>query len=214
MTDSSFRQPSLFKWTALSIATLFGIVLLWMITDFKQRILVSMEKAEATLDNAKRSVDNVNSKLPAILVEVKQTSQTLARVADDVELMKRVAGIDHESQDRGVRGFALYADELQQILNEQAVAHPAKILKEEVVGSDLKVVETLEEFLVGLSKEMIVAILPVSKSRQEILYRVCHSGVRRVPFYIQIEDAEPVLLEEFVKEHHAASRELPEFFSE
>lgn len=86
------------------------------------------------------------------------------------------------------------------------------ILIEEVFGSGLKKTDTAEEFLVGLNKEMVAVILPLAKSKQEILYRACHSGPpRRKPFHIQFPDEEPVTLEEFIQRYHAESAELPPY---
>ncbi len=208
------NQSQVFKWSCLAVGVAFGVILLWMIADFKRKMVVSLDKAEATVGQVQQSVEKVNANMPAVLEEIRQTSHTLSRVADDVELMKRVAGISNENEQRGFRGLAIYADELQQLLADESAGKDVKILIEEVVGSDLKVVESVEEFLVGLNKEMILTVLPLSKSRQEILYRVCRSGIRRKPFYIQFGDAEPVLLKEFIREHHPASRDLPEYQSE
>ncbi len=200
-----------FKWVCLGVGVTFGFILLWMIADFKRKMVVSLDQAEATVGQVQQSVEKVNANMPAVLKEIRETSRTLARVADDVELMKRVAGISSEDEQRGVRGLAIYADELQQILADESEGKGAIILVEEVVGSDLKEVESVAEFLVGLNKEMILTVLPFSKSRQEVLYRVCRSGIRRKPFYIQFDNAEPVLLKEFICQHHPASRELPEY---
>ena len=66
--------------------------------------------------------------------------------------------------------------------------------------------------ILGLNKEMIALILPVAKSKQEILYRATHSGPpRRKPFYLQFPGAEPVTLGQFIKQHHAESASLPAY---
>lgn len=198
-----------FKWTCLGTGLVFGTLLLWMIADFKSKLLAAVEKAESTVGQVQSSVENVNAAMPSLLEELRDSSQTLSRVANDVELMKRVAGLAHDQSDRGVRGLAVYADEIQQVLAQKIEGKPAQILVEEVIGSDLKVLESAEEFLVGLNKEMILTILPLSKSRQEVLYRVCRSGIRRKPFYIQLGEHNPQRLEEFIREQHSASRDLP-----
>ena len=204
-------QSNLFQWVCLAAAILFGLILLWMIADFKKKMIVALDKAEATVSEVQGSVEKVNSQMPQVLSEIKETSTTLSGLAKDVELMKRVAGIGDEDQTRGVRGLALYADELQQLLDEKFQDRDGNVLLEEVIGSDLKKEESAEAFLVGLSKEMVLTILPLSNSKEEVLYRICHSGIRRKPFYIQFDSEEPQLLEEFIREHHSPSRDLPKY---
>lgn len=205
------EQRDRFRWICLGMACLFGVILLWMISDFKRRMIASVSRADLALKKVNESVEEVNNNLPEVIGEIRKTSNTLSRVADDVELLKSVAGVSNENVDRGFRGLAIYADEIQQLLADHAEGQDAHILVEEVIGSDLRVVETVAEFLVGLNREMIAAILPLSKSRQEVLYRATRSSFRRKPYYIQFGTADPIPLEEYLREHHAPSRDLPAF---
>lgn len=205
------NRGDLFRWTCLGVAILFGIGLLWLIVDFRNKVISAIDQSKQTIAKVQESVDKVDQRLPSILAEVHNTSETLSSVADDVKLMKRIAGVDSNGTSTGVRGLAVYADDLLQFLARQAENLKATILVEEIIGSDLKEVDSLSEFLVGLNKEMVLAILPLSKSREEMLYRVCRSSVRRVPYYIQFEDREPILLEEFIRTNHDASRALPAY---
>jgi len=208
--ESSSRGDA-FRWVCLGVAILFGIGLLWLIVDFRNKVISAIDQSKQTIAKVQESVDKVDQRLPSILAEVHNTSETLSSVADDVKLMKRIAGVDSNNTNTGVRGLAVYADDLQQFLAQQAENQKATILVDEIIGSDLKEVDSLPEFLVGLNKEMVLAILPLSKSREEMLYRVCRSSVRRVPCYIQFEDKEPILLEEFIRANHDASNELPAY---
>ena len=62
---------------------------------------------------------------------------------------------------------------------------------------------------------MISLILPLSKSRQEVLYRATHSGPpRRKPYYIRFPDDEPVKLEEYIRRHHPESAALSAYEAE
>jgi hypothetical protein len=98
------------------------------------------------------------------------------------------------------------------VLAKHATKKDATIWIEAILGSKLKKVTTAEEFLVGLNKEMVAIILPISRSKREILYRVCHSAPpRRVPFFIQFPGSEPVPLVEFIKRHHEETAGLPEY---
>ena len=211
MTEPNHQGASSFLWVSLLVFTTFGIILLWMIADFKRKMVSAVDDVQSTVAKVQLAAEEVDAKIPGIMQEVQQTSHTLSRVAEDVELMKRVAGVDNESNQRGFRGLAVYADDLQQFLATEVEGKSTSMLCEHVIETKLAVTESAEEFLVGLNREMVLAILPLAKSREEILYRVCHSSVRRVPFYIQFEWAEPVLLEDFIRENHAASQDLPAF---
>lgn len=192
----------MFKWICLSIAVIFGVVLLILIIDLKHDVTDS-------LDTAKEAVTTVNERLPEIIGEVKSGTETLAALAEDVELIKSVAGLNAEQSDRGVRGLATYADELQKVLAEQTAGKNVEVMKEKVIGKKLEVVESADEFLVGLSKEMVTLVL-FAKSKQEILDRACHTRrPRRTPFYLRFPDQEPVLLEDFIRANHPASAALP-----
>ncbi len=199
----------MFKWTCLSIAVIFGVVLLVLLFDLKHDVTDSMETAKAALVDANEAVETVNERLPEIIGEVKSGTETLAALAEDVELIKSVAGLDAGQSDRGVRGLATYADELQKVLSEKTAGKSVEVMKEKVIGKKLEVVESAEEFLVGLSKEMVTLVL-LAKSKQEILDRACHTmRPRRTPFYLRFPDQEPVLLEEFLRANHLASAEMP-----
>lgn len=204
----------MFKWACFGLAVLFGMAILALLYDLKRDVTASLETARTTASEANQAVGTVNARLPEILAEVKAGTKALSRVADDVELIRSVAGIQDETK-HNLRGLATYADEIQRVLASEAADRNAVILIEEVFGSDLKEVETLEEFLVGLNKEMVSLILPLSKSREEVLYRATYSGPpRRKPYYIRFPDAEPVKLEDFIKQHHPESAALPVYEAE
>jgi hypothetical protein len=192
----------MFKWTCLALAVVFGIALLVMIADLKHDVT-------ASIANANDAVVTVNQRLPEMISEVKTGTETLAGLADDVELIKSLAGISAEQSDRGVRGLANYADEIQKILARKIGGKGVEVMKERVIGKKLEVFETADEFLVGLSKEMVTLVL-FAKSKEEILDRACHSRrPRRTPFFLKFSNEEPILMEEFIRQHHPESAELP-----
>ena len=202
----------MFKWACFTVAVLFGIAILGLLYELKRDVTSSLETAHAAVSEANQAVTTVNARLPEILVEVKAGTETLSQLAEDVDLIRSVAGIQDEQGEHNLRSLATYADELQNVLAMQAADRDAVILIEEVFGSDLKEIETVEEFLVGLSKEMISLILPLSRSRQEVLYRATHSGPpRRKPYYIRLSDSEPVKLADFIRQHHPDSAALPAY---
>ena len=95
-----------------------------------------MTAAQAAVSDANQAVSTVNEKLPQIIVEVKKGTETLSALAEDVELIKSVAGVRSEQSERGMRGLATYADEVQKVLADQAADQGATILIEEIFGSD------------------------------------------------------------------------------
>ncbi len=208
-TMPSQSPDRLFKWACLAIATLFGAVVLYMIVDLKRDVTRSLDSAQSAVSEANTALGTVNEKLPTIVGEVKKGTEALSGLAEDVELLKSVMGI--EKSDRGLRGLTRYADEIETVLHEATTGKNAMIKIEAFIGTSLKDVETVDEFLIGLNKEIVV-ILAVAKSKEEVLWRVCHSGVpRRKPFYIAIDDGEPVTLSEFIKSRHQESAGLPDY---
>lgn len=202
------RSVSPFQWACLAAAILFGLTILWMIYDLKREVQRSLTAAGEATELGKEAMNTVNEQLPEMVVEVKKGTKTLAELSEDVKLIKSVTGVENENQ-RGLRGLAVYANEVQKFLAEQTEEKQAVILAEELIGSDLKQHSTMEEFLVALNREMVV-ILPLAKSRQEILWRLAHSGPpRRLPFHLKFPDQEPVKLEDYIRQHHPTSGELP-----
>jgi hypothetical protein len=201
----------MFKWVCLLAALAVSAVGLWMLANLKRDAQAAIQKADALMEReAKPALANVNEHLPQFLAEMQKVSATLGELSEDVRLIKSVVGIDPDAASRGVRSLMEYANDLQQFLDAEAGNRNAVILVENVVGSGLSEKDTLEEFLVGLSKEMTV-ILAAAKSKQEVLYRSTYSGIRRKPFYIQFPDSEPEPLEAWIRARHAASGALPAF---
>jgi len=201
----------MFKWTCFASASIFGVVLLVLIVDLKRDVTRALDNANAAVTEANETVATVNGRLPEMMAEVKTGTETLAGLAEDVELIKSLAGLNAEQSKQGFRGLATYADEVQKVLVDQTEGKGVVIMKEKIVGKKLEEVESMEEFLVGLSKEMVTLVL-LAKSKEEILDRACHSRrPRRKPFYLKFPDSEPVPLEEFVRSHHPESAGLPTF---
>ena len=199
----------MFKWACLTAAIVFGVIALVLIYDLKRDVTDSLHSAQQAVGKANAALETVNGELPTIVGEVKKGTETLSGLAEDVKLLKSVVGI--EKNDRGLRGLASYADQVEQALADATEGKDATIKIEAVIGSSLKDVESVNEFLVGLNKEIIL-ILALAKSKEELLWRGCHRGFPgRKPVYIQFFDAEPVLLQVYIKEIHEASAALPEY---
>jgi hypothetical protein len=202
---------AMFKWICFLSAMGVSAVGLWMLADLKRDAQAAIQKADALMEReAKPALTNVNEHLPQFLAEMQKVSATLGELSEDVRLIKSVVGINTDAASRGVRSLMEYANDLQRFLDTEAGDRNAVILVESVVGSGLSEKDTLEEFLVGLSKEMTV-ILAAAKSKQEVLYRSTYSGIRRKPFYIQFPGSEPEPLEAWIRARHAESAALPAF---
>ncbi len=215
MVESSSNQPipiGKFNWIWYGTAVGFGVAVLALVYDLKSDVTASLDSAQMAITEANKAIATVNEKLPDIVDAVNIGTETLSGLAEDVELLKSVAGIRNDQTDKGFRSLINYADEVQRVLAEEGEGKGAVILVEEVFGSDLKQLETLEEFAVGLSKEMVVLILPLAKSKQEILYRASYSAPpMRRPFFIQFPDTDPISLKEFIKKYHSESAALPDY---
>jgi hypothetical protein len=201
----------MFKWVCLLTAIVVSAIGLLLLADLKRDAAAAIEKADQLMEReAKPALTNVNEHLPQFLAEMKKVSATLGELSEDVRLIKSIAGVNPDAASRGVRSLLEYANDLQQFLEAEAANRNAVILIESVVGSDLTHKDTVEEFLVGLSKEMTL-ILAAAKSKQEVLYRATYSGIRRKPFYIKFPDSEPEPLQAWIRSNHPESSDLPEF---
>jgi hypothetical protein len=204
----------MFKWICLLSAIGVSAIGLWMLADLKRDAQAALQKADALVEQeAKPALANVNEHLPQFLAEIEKVSATLGELSEDVRLIKSVVGINTDAASRGVRSLMEYANSLQRFLDAEAGDRSAVILVESVVGSELTKRDTLEEFLVGLSKEMTI-ILAAAKSKQEVLYRSTTSGIRRKPFYIQFPNSEPEPLEAWIRARHTESAALAAFADE
>lgn len=108
----------MFKWICFGTAVLFGIAVLVLVHNLKTEVTASLDSAQKTVAQANQAVATVNEKLPEIVDGVKKSTETLSDLAEDVELIKSVAGIRSEQAKRGLRGLATYADEIQKTLTE------------------------------------------------------------------------------------------------
>lgn len=202
----------MFKWICFAAGLIVSLIALILLYQIKVDVAQKLESAKLTIDKSNQTLTTVNQKLPEIVAEIKKGTAALSDLAEDVELIKSVAGIDNDEPSRGIRSLAVYANEIQKRLASGTEGKDAIIMIEEIIGSDLKRVESVEEFLVGLNREMVSIILPLAKSKQEILYRATHSGPpRRKPFYLKFGDDEPVPLQEWIEKNHPESADLPNF---
>ncbi len=214
MDNSSSNLPSTisyFNWICYATGVVFGVAVLAFVYELKSDVTASLDSAQMAITEANKAIATVNEKLPDIVAAVNKGTATLSGLAEDVELLKSVARIQSD-QTQGLRGLVSYADQIQQVLAKEGEGKGAVILVQEIFGSDLKRKETVEEFMVGLGKEMLLIILPLSKSKQEILYRVSHSAPPlRKPFFIQFPDTDPISLGEFIKKYHGETAALPDY---
>lgn len=205
------RGSNMFKWVCLLAAIAISAIGLFLLADLKRDAEAAIQKADQLVEReAKPALTNLNEHLPQFLAEMQKVSATLGELSEDVRLIKSIVGINSDAASHGVRSLMEYANDLQRFLDAEAANRNAVVLVENVVGSELTQKDTVEEFLVGLSKEMTV-ILAASKPKQEVLYRATYSSIRRKPFYIKFPDSEPEPLEAWIRSTHAESSGLPAF---
>ncbi len=103
------------------------------------------DAAKAAVSNANKGLAVVNDRLPEMIDEVKTGTEALAGLAEDVELIKSLAGLNAERSKQGFRGLATYADDLQKALIERSEGKGVIVMKEKLIGKKLEEVESEEE---------------------------------------------------------------------
>ena len=106
-------QDSYFNWICYATAVVFGVAVLALIYGLKSEVTVSLDSAQMAITEANQAIGIVNEKLPDIVAAVNRGSETLSGLAEDVELIKSVAGIRGDQTDQGFRSLLNYADEIQ-----------------------------------------------------------------------------------------------------
>ncbi len=177
----------MFKWTCLGFALVAFLSLAWLTNDLRTHL----QATAAT----------VNDKLPEILEKTRRSSEILAALAEDVKLLRDLAGVSQQARDRSL---VRYADSLLDLLE---AADALVGLEKKVFGSGLKETLPAKEWLVGARKEALWQSFRC-KSKQELLAHLC-ANLYGSSWWIKAGDAEPQPLEDWFREHHDESRDLP-----
>jgi hypothetical protein len=175
----------MFKWACLSVASLFGLVLVWMINDVRS----DLQGITAA----------VQQNLPEILAKTKTSTETLAALSSDIRQLRDLSGATDQTRDRSL---AAYADSVLDLLEET----DAEIGVEKTFGSDLKDVLPAKEWVVAARKEGLWLAFR-AKSRREVLERLTNTKFGS-EWMIRPAGEKPQPLSEWLHEHHAETRQL------
>ena len=201
----------MFKWLCLTVAVIFLVVLGWMVNDIRLQVRQSSQMVQDTgqtvnehlpiiVEKSRTSTDIVAEHLPTIVEKTRTTTETLAELAEDVRQVKELLGVAHTARDQNL---VAYADS---VLKSIETSGGTIGLKKSLGGSGLKQSLPAKEWAVGARKEAVYLTV-VTKSKKDLVTRLADNWLGS-PWYIQIEGKEPVKLLDWLKVHHAATKEL------
>jgi hypothetical protein len=138
----------------------------------------------------KRTGRTVNQHLPEILAKTQTSTDTLAKLSEDIRQLRDLAGAT------GPRDATLarYADDL---LDRVESATDARIGVEAIIGKGLKDTQPAEEWTVEARKEALYLTF-AAKSREELLERLTKNKFGR-DWLIQEGQSGPVRLREWLE---------------
>jgi len=152
------------------------------------------------VEKSRTSADIIAENLPTIVEKTRTTTETLAELAEDIRQIKELLGVAHSARDQNL---VAYADS---VLKSIEASGGSIGLKKSLGGSGLKQPLPAKEWAVGARKEAVYLTV-VAKSKKELVTRLANNWLGS-PWYIQIEGREPVKLLDWLKVHHAATKEL------
>ena len=177
----------MFKWTCFGFAVLVTAALGWVVNDLRLQV--------------KRTTTLLNESLPQVLANTKKSTETLAKLSDDIKGLRDLAGVRGRSDE----SLVAYADSVLDLIE----ASGGQIGVEAVIGKEMKDVLPAVEWVANARKEALLAAVPLSKSKAEVLHRLTTTAFLRSPWLIQFEGADPVPLADWLRANHAETKELP-----
>lgn len=170
-----------FKWASLVLALITIAALGWVVNDLRVEV--------------KEISDTVNAHLAEIMVNTRETTETLAILAEDIRQLRDLAGATAGTPRD--RTLVAYADSLLDLIEST----DAQIgLEKKVFGEGLKDTVPAREWAVDARKEALWLTFRVA-SREEFLERLCKNKFGS-DWFIQIGDEEPLALIDWLQEHH------------
>jgi hypothetical protein len=176
------RTPLAWIYHALAIAAL--LVLIFLLNDLRREF--------------RRTGRAVNENLPEILEKTRTSTETLARLSEDIRQLRDLAGVTGTPRDATL---ARYADEL---LDAIEAAPAARIGVEAIIGSGLKDARPASEWTVDARKEAVYLAFAAS-SRAELLDRLTKNKFGR-EWLIQEGEKPPVKLREWLQRKFPVTR--------
>jgi hypothetical protein len=218
----------MFKWVCLGVAAVFLTAAGWMLNDIRLQVRKStgivetagesvnenlpaiLEKSRQTTDTvsknlpevvakAKASTEALAKNLPRVVERVDRTTEVLADLAEDVRLLKELAGVNTAVRDKSLVAYANSV--LKKVETSGGVIGLRKAF-----GAGLKNTRPAAEWVVGARREALFLSLLV-KSKKEMLTRLAKNKFGS-HWYIQVPDQAPVTLLDWLKENHPESKDL------
>ncbi|MBX3157459.1 MAG: hypothetical protein KF773_15900 [Deltaproteobacteria bacterium] len=181
-------EARVFRWSCLGLAAVVLGILLWMVNDVRVEV--------------KRTSVTVNEHLPHVLANLKTSTDAVAKLAEDFKNLRNLAGVGAAGASRD-GSLVAYADSMLDYLETQK---GARIGLDKLVGSGLKDLEPIDDWLRGARKEALLLTFLV-KSKKDVLERLCKNKFGS-KFYIAPAAGEPMPLLDFVRKHHPDSAGL------
>ena len=177
------------KWAYLGLALLTVALFGWVLVDLRLQLGAAAE--------------TINHNLPEILEKSRRSADALAALSDDIRQLRDLAGAPEGARDQTI---VAYADAVLDLLESSDVSIGRR---SKLGGSELKDVVPASEWVVGARKEALWLTFRC-KSKSELLTRLTEDKFGS-DWYIQAsadEDPAPVPLAEWIRAHHAESRNL------
>jgi hypothetical protein len=201
----------MFKWVALALGALFLAVLAWMVNDARLEIRRSVQLLEDTtrtvnehlpaiLDKTRKTSDLAAEHLPEIMAKARKTADTLAELAEDIRQLKELAGATSTVRDQNL---VAYADGVLKAVESSGGTIG---LKKTLGGRGLKNPLPAREWASGARKEALFLTV-VARSKKELVTRLGKNFLG-AHWYIQVGDAEPVTLLDWLAANHPPTREV------
>ncbi len=144
-------------------------------------------------------VNDIRVSTKQTLEKARVTAEIAADVSQDIKGLRKLAGIGGGGTDKG---FTEYANEVMDLFDGAGKDAKIGVLKK----GALKDPVPADEWTHGERKKALVLVWS-AKSKADILKGICHN-IWGSEFGIQIGNAPPVSLEEWIKSRHPASKEL------
>jgi hypothetical protein len=182
-------EARLFKWVCLGLAAIAAGVVIYLLDDARREL--------------KRTNQLVHDHVPEILANAKLASETVARLAKDLESMRDLAGLSASASASGDRALATYADSVLDFLERQ----PGGIGLEQLIGDKLKGVVPAADWARDARKEALWLTFR-ARTRAELLERLGKNKLGSPWHYAPPGGAAPVPLIDFLKQQHPESAKL------
>ena len=182
--DTSSPAPRALHWVYHALAIFAFVILIFLLNDLRREF--------------HRTGETVNRHLPEILEKTRTSTETLARLSDDIRQLRDLAGAT------GPRDATLakYADELLDTI--EAAGADARIGVEAIIGTGLKDARPAKEWTTDARKEAVFLTFTAS-SRQELLERLTKTKIGRDWLIQEGQTATPVKLIDWLNAKHPST---------